>query len=485
MSFTSPGFFALLLGSMAVYYLAPRRWQTPVLLAASLFFYSCAGTGYLFLLLAAIAFGFGMAHWMHRRTGTSRKVLLAVSLAVLLGNLCFFKYYDLFGKQLAGFAAGLGLPVIPPDRGLASPLGISFFTFVLSGYLIDIYRGKYAPERRVVDFALFACFFPLVSSGPIERGNHLLPQLKEEHRFAYEPFCAGASRMLWGFFKKFVVADTIGTAVGAVYGSLHDYTGPYLLLASLLYSYQLYCDFSGYSDIAIGAARMLGIQAAENFTRPFSAGSYHGLWGRWHNTLTGWFREYLYFPLGGSRRGTLRTYLNVLVVFLVSGIWHGSTVNFALWGLLNGVFMVAGRWRAQRFPLPKQRSALRYLWGVACCYLLFTAAIVFFRASTLSDAAYIYTHLLSGWGEVLRAPLSVVPVLKSMNIGRVFFVLVGGGAIACELVEWRAARGGLDTGAWMRRLPTGRRIALYYALALVLALYGQFGASSFIYFQFA
>lgn len=485
MSFQSLGFFVLLLGAMAVYFAVPHRWQAPVLLAASLYFYSCAGVGYLFLLLAAVAFGYGWAHLMARRTGGARKALLAVGLAVLLGNLCFFKYYNAFGQALASLAAGAGWPFVPPDRNLPSPLGISFFTFVLTGYLIDIYRGKYRPERNVIDFALFASFFPLIASGPIERGAHLLPQLKAEHRFRYETFCRGASRMLWGFFKKFVLADTIGTMVGAVYTRLPDYTGPYLLLASLLYSYQLYCDFSGYSDIAVGAARMLDIEALENFTRPFSAGSYQGLWNRWHNSLTGWFREYLYFPLGGSRRGALRTYVNILVIFLVSGIWHGSTVNFAVWGLLNGVYMAAGRARAKARPLPQKRGAARYAWGVLCCYALFTSAIVFFRAATLPDTLYVYSHLFTGWADVLRAPLSVIPVLKSMNIGRVTGLLLLGGAFFCEWVEWRAARAGADTGAWMRALPRGRRLALYYGLLIVLALYGHFGSSSFIYFNFA
>ena len=190
-------------------------------------------------------------------------------------------------------------------------------------------------------------------------------------------------------------------------------------------------------------------------------------------------------PLGGSRRGALRTYVNILVIFLVSGIWHGSTVNFAVWGLLNGVYMAAGRARAKARPLPQKRGAARYAWGVLCCYALFTSAIVFFRAATLPDALYVYSHLFTGWADVLRAPLSVIPVLKSMNIGRVTGLLLLGGAFFCEWVEWRAARAGADTGAWMRALPRGRRLALYYGLLIVLALYGHFGSSSFIYFNFA
>lgn len=484
MSFSSLGFFVLLLGTAAVYYAVPARRQPAVLLAASLIFYACAGLGHLVLLAAAILLAWAVAGPLARARGAARKVLLAGALGALLAHLCFFKYYDLFGAALARFAAGHGWAVIPPDYGLAAPLGVSFFTFVLMGYLVDIYRGKYAPERNLADFALFACFFPLVSSGPIERADHLLPQLKAPRSFDYEGFCRGASRMLWGFFKKFVVADTIGITVSRVYTAPADFTGPYLALATGLYAYQLYCDFSGYSDIAAGAARMFGVEVLENFTRPFAAGTYQGLWNRWHNSLTGWFREYLYFPLGGSRKGTARTYLNVVIVFLVSGLWHGSTVNFAVWGLLNGLYMAAARARAKLRPLPADPAPLRRAWGILACYALFASAIVFFRAESLADAAAVYAGLFSGWGRALADPAGVIATLKSLNVGRVTALLMAGGAAVCEWVEWRAAKAGATTGAWMRALPRGRRLALYYALALAVLFYGQMGQSAFIYFQF-
>ena len=486
MSFSSLGFFVLLLGCAAVYYAVPARRQPAVLLAASLVFYACSSVGYLALLAAAVVFAWAMARAVARAgAGTGgRKGLLAAALVVLAANLCFFKYYDWFGRQLAQFAFRNDWPFIPPDYGLAAPLGVSFYTFALMGYLIDVYRGKISPVSTPWNLGLFAAFFPLVSSGPIERAGRLLPQLKAPHAFDYEGFCQGASRMLWGFFKKFVVADTIGITVGRVYGAPADFTGPYLALATLLYAYQLYSDFSGYSDIAIGAARIFGVQAAENFSRPFWAGSYQGLWNRWHNSLTGWFREYLYFPLGGSRKGAARTYLNILIIFLVSGIWHGSTVNFAVWGLLNGVYMALARARGKWRPLPQKRGTVRYLWGIVCCFVLFASAIVFFRAETLADALTVYTRLTAGWGQALADPAGVVATLKGLNIGRVTGLLILGGTAACEWVEWRAARAGVATGAWMRSLRAPVRLALYYALALAVMMYGQMGQSAFIYFQF-
>ncbi len=491
MSFQSAGFFAFFVLTLLVYHRVPSRAKAPLLLAANLFFYAQAGVGHLALLAAAVLLSYGAARGLTRlKDGGPRKALLAAALVVLAGNLCFFKYYDQFGAALNGMAAGAGLPVLLPDRGLAPPLGVSFYTFLLMAYLIDQYRRKYLPEKNLVRFAAFATFFPLISSGPIERGDGLLSQMERPEDFSYETFCQGASRMLWGFFKKFVIADTLGGMVGAVFGKPDAYTGPYLALAALLYSYQLYCDFSGYSDIAIGAARALGYRVRENFNRPFAARSFNDLWKRWHNSLTGWFREYLYFPLGGSRRGTARTYINIVIIFLVSGIWHGTGMTFAVWGLMNGVYMAVGRATqkpraalAARNPLYRNRT-VRAMLQIACVYLLFTSCIVFFRAATMADALYIYGHLFTGWGEALASPSGVIAALKSMGIGRVTGLLMLVSIAGCELVEWRAARAGRDTGLWMRSLPAGRRLALYYGVALLVLAFGKMGVSSFIYFNF-
>lgn len=491
MSFQSAQFFFFLFVTLILYYAVPARAKIPVLLAASWIFYACAGTGYLVLLCAASLLAFFLGHALGRaRAPGARRAILAAGLVLLLGNLCFFKYYDLFGKQLAIAASNLNWGYIPPDTGLAAPLGVSFYTFALSGYLIDIYRRKYEPERNFVHLALLAGFFPIVSSGPIERGGHLLAQLRAPHPFEYETFCRGASRMLWGFFKKFVVANTIAGMVDKVFADLTAFSGPYLFLAALLYSYQLYCDFSGYSDIAIGTARLLGLEVLENFERPFAARSFNDLWRRWHISLTSWFREYLYFPLGGSRRGTARTYLNILIIFLVSGIWHGTGLTFAVWGLLNGVYMVIGRASsgvrarlAARNPLYRNRFVKAVI-QIALVYLLFTSCIVFFRAQTMSDAMYVYAHLLTGWVEALLHPGTVIATLKTMGIGRVTGLLLLTSITFTEWVEWRAARAGARTGQWLRAQKPVRRIALYYVMLAFLALFGVLGSSSFIYFAF-
>lgn len=504
MSFQSAQFFVFLAAVLLLYHAVPARAKTPVLLAASWLFYACASAAYLPLLLAACALAWAVGRALGaapaaeggglsgappfavcRRLRAAlprpafRRCLLGAVLALLLGSVCFFKYA---GPLMAWLGAPAGVP--------AAPLGVSFYTFALSGYVIDQYRRAYPPEKSFFRLALFAGFFPVVSSGPIERGGHFLPQLRQARAFCYEDFCRGASRMLWGFFKKFVVADTIAVLVDSVFGDLASFTGPYLCLAVLLYSYQLYCDFSGYSDIAIGTARLLGFSVCENFARPFAARSFRALWRRWHISLTGWFREYLYFPLGGSRRGAARTCLNTLLVFLVSGLWHGSGATFAVWGLLNGAYLALGRATQQRrarllekTPLARH-PALYAAVQVAAVYLLFSSCIVFFRAQSLADAASVYSRLFTGWGEALRDLHGVRLALNRMGVNKTTGPLL----LACvpfvEWVEWRAACGGVTTDVWMRARNKRVRLALYYALALALMLFGMLGDSSFIYFAF-
>ena len=482
MAFQSGQFFVLFLSALLLYYLVPARLKNLVLLCAGVIFYAGAGTKYLLLLAVAVVLSYaaGLGVGAVRSAGV-RRALFVAALVLLFGNLAMFKYYD---ALCAGLFQGL------PALGLTAPLGVSFYTFTMSGYLIDVYQKVQQPEKNLLRYAVFVSFFPLIASGPIERGSTLLHQFDGPRPFVYENFAAGAARILWGFFKKFVVANLIAVPVDRVFADLTAYTGPYLALAALLYSYQLYCDFSGYSDIAIGVARTFGITVRENFARPFAARSFTELWRRWHMSLTGWFRTYIYFPLGGSRKGTLRTYCNTLVVFLVSGIWHGAGLTFALWGLLNGVYMVAGRLTARvrarlagHNPLYRNRTVKAVL-QIACVYLLFTSCIVLFRAQSMRDALYLYGHLFTGWGAALAAPGTVIATLKGLNIGRVFLLLCGGGAALTELVEWRAAAAKLTSGEWMQTRPAYVRLPLYYALLLLLAFYGVLGASSFIYFQF-
>ena len=508
MSFQSAWFFLFLIVVLAVYSaLAARRAghkkdtayvpdsavplrQSAFLLAASLFFYACAGTAYLPLLLVAALLAWGAGHALARAEKTPvRKAILTAALILLIGNLCFFKYY----AQLAAL-----LPL--PENAPAMPLGVSFYTFALSGYLIDQYRRQYPPEKNFILFALFAFFFPVISSGPIERADGLLPQLKTPHAFDYEVFCQGASRILWGFFKKFVVADTIAIAVDRVFGDLTGYAGPYLCLAVLLYAYQIYCDFSGYSDIAIGTARLFGFQVRENFRRPYAARTLADFWSRWHISLSSWLQDYVFEPLAWSRWTQKLpfvgkyfkkppTYSALLLTFLVSGLWHGIGWTYVAWGMVHGVLQVLGkmtkkqRTRAVRALHIRMNTAAYRLFQQLLVLLMVCAGYVFFRAPTMADAGYLYTHFLTGWGGLLHPGL-VIDTLRSMGIGRVTGLLILGCAGLTEWVEWRAEQKGLRTDEWMRTLGGKRRMALYYALLLLIMTFGALGRSSFIYFAF-
>lgn len=482
MAFQSLQFFILLLSTLLVYYWVPARAKNMVLLCAGVVFYASAGAKHLALLAAAVmlsyAAGLGIDAVQHMYM---RRILFAVSLLLLFANLGMFKYYD---ALCAGLFQGL------PALNLTAPLGVSFYTFTMAGYLIDVYRKVQKPEKNLLRYAVFASFFPLLASGPIERSSTLLSQFKGARPFVYENFASGAARILWGFFKKFVIANLLAVPIDRVFSDITAYTGPYFLLVTVLYSYQLYCDFSGYSDIAIGVARTFGIQVRENFARPFAARSFTDLWRRWHISLTGWFRDYLYIPLGGNRRGKMRQYLNQLIVFLVSGIWHGASLTMVIWGGLNGIYLCVGKATkglrarlAEKNPLYR-RKGIKAVAQIVCVYLLFTSCIVFFRAPTVSDSLYIYGHMFTGWDAVFTAPGSVIATLKALNIGRVFLLLCGGGAALVEFVEWRAACAKLTNGEWLCTRPAYLRIPFYYVLLLLLAFYGILGSSSFIYFQF-
>ena len=347
MNFITLAFFIFLAVAALVYYILPRIARAAWLLCCSYVFYlyDPANAGYIVLLCAATLATWGAGLVLERaQRPAARKAVLAVCVAVCIGSLGFYKYAGMVTQWLNGLWGLFGQKDAFTAPGFAVPLGISYFAFMALGYAIDVYRGKPA-EHNIVHYALFVSFFPCIVTGPIERGEHVLPQLASPAPFEYGRFCGGMFRILWGLFKKLVVADNIGVIVAAVYGNVGQeaYTGPVFLLASVLFSYQLYCDFSACTDIAIGAGEMFGIRLMENFRRPLAAHSFTELWRRWHISLTNWFRDYLYIPLGGNRKGKFRQYLNQVVVFLTSGLWHGASLTYVVWGLLNGIYMCIGK----------------------------------------------------------------------------------------------------------------------------------------------
>ena len=318
----------------------------------------------------------------------------------------FFKYYNFAAGLLSDVihAAGLGLDV--PLLDVLLPVGISFYTFQALGYTIDVYRKDVEAEKNFIDYALFISFFPQLVAGPIERSGHILHQLKEYHPFRYENIKTGIYPVLWGLFKKVVIADNLASMVNTVYNHPQNQGGGAFLVATVAFAFQIYCDFSAYSDIARGSARMLGFRLMENFDCPYFAASIQDFWRRWHISLSSWFKDYLYFPLGGSRKGKARTCLNVMIVFFVSGLWHGAALTFVAWGLLNGLYQVVSKLidplrqkLLSRLPIRREGAPYR-CFQVAVTFVLTCIAWVLFRANSLPDALTAYQAICSipVWG---------------------------------------------------------------------------------------
>ncbi|MDR2481639.1 MAG: hypothetical protein LBD07_05035 [Spirochaetaceae bacterium] len=299
------------------------------LLTVSLFFYACWNPAYLILIIFSVFVTWVSGLLMEGRSKTSKKIVLASSLAINLGILFFFKYYVFFTRTLTFVSGGA---FVMPVFNVLLPVGISFYTFQALSYSIDVYCGRAQAERNIISYALFVTFFPQLVAGPIERTNKLLPQFKVLHDFDYERVTQGLKIAAWGMFKKVVIADRLAFYVNKIYGDPSIYTAAAIITATFFFAFQIYCDFSGYSDIAIGCARILGFNLTYNFRRPYFASSITDFWRRWHISLTTWLRDYVYIPLGGNKKGFMRQKFNILITFLLSGLWHGAGGHFVVWG---------------------------------------------------------------------------------------------------------------------------------------------------------
>ena len=372
-----------------VYFLVPRRAKHLWLLGASYYFYMSWNPEYALLILVSTVSTWGSALFLSARRqrpgkgrGRAGRWCLAGCVALNLGILFFFKYYGFAAESVRGLFALGHISLELPAFDVLLPVGISFYTFQAIGYLVDVWRGEVAAERNFLRYALFLSFFPQLVAGPIERSRNLLHQIHEPQRFDFGRAKDGLLLMGWGFFQKLVVADRIAVLVDGVYGDYTSHSGLQILLATVLFAFQIYCDFAGYSDIAIGAARVMGFALTKNFRSPYFATTVSGFWRDWHISLTTWFRDYVYIPLGGNRRGRARKYRNLLLTFGASGLWHGAGWNFVAWGLLNGLYQVAGdmtRTLRQRLGEPallappavarrqesRQDGTIKYLWRLA------------------------------------------------------------------------------------------------------------------------
>ncbi len=404
MTFTSVGFLAFFAAVLIIYYLVPKKFAWVPLFVSSLLFYISWGVSFLPLLLGTIALSYFAALKMGAETNVKlKKLYLCLSIIVIVGCLVFFKYYNFLALSVEGMLSMVGLPAGDLTLRLLMPAGISFYTFTTLSYLIDVYRGTIKPELHFGYYALYVSYFPHIMSGPIARAGKLIPQFKAERRFDREGFLDGLGIVLVGFFKKIAIADVISVYVNAVYGDAEASNGLSVVFATILYALQIYCDFSGYTDIAIGCARMMGIELMQNFNLPYSAVSIKNFWARWHISLSTWFRDYIYIPLGGNRRGKLRKHINVMIVFLVSGLWHGADWTFVIWGALHGVYQIIG-------DITKEvRDTLYAKLGAdvngkpirairrTITFLLVSFAWMFFRADSFADIGILIRRMFSSW----------------------------------------------------------------------------------------
>jgi alginate O-acetyltransferase complex protein AlgI len=463
-------------------FVLPHRWRLLMLLIASYVFYAYGGFYNSFILITSTLVDFVAARKIEATQDVRRRRLfLAVSMAMNLGILFILKYFNFFNDSFALLFERLNIPYHVGSLDVILPIGISFYTFQTMSYTIDVYRGHLKAEKNLGVFALFVVFFPQLVAGPIERASNMLPQFLEKHAFDFQRAVEGLQLILWGFFKKVVIGDRIAVFANAVYNQPTSYTGLPLILATVFFAFQIYCDFSAYSDIAIGSAKIMGFRLMDNFRQPYFSQSVREFWGRWHISLSTWFRDYLYIPLGGNRVSLSRNLLNFMIVFLVSGLWHGANWTFVIWGGLHGLFVAGDVLQQRLFPdrYTARKTPLGSLLRVLGTFVLVCFAWVFFRANTASDAFYIAGNLLN------FAPLDGIESLAriggwTVNEFWMSFALIG----LLLAVDWLDARWGLLPS--LKKTPVVLRWGFYYAATAAVFIAVNSGAvvQQFIYFRF-
>lgn len=498
MLFNSIEFLIFFPIAAAIYFVIPSKIKHLWLLAASYYFYMFWNVKYALLILTSTIFTYlsGLLIEKIKHSGKDiskqrkwKKWVVAGSFIANLGILFFFKYVNFAFQIMAGMFSVLHVEWKVPAFDIMLPVGISFYTFQALGYTMDVYRDEICAEKNFIRYALFVSFFPQLVAGPIERSKNLLKQLAVPKKFCFEDAREGYLLMLWGFFLKVVLADRIAIFVDTVYGDYHTYAGIYLMVATILFAVQIYCDFSGYSIIAMGAAKILGIQLMENFDAPFLSTSVAEFWGRWHISLASWLKDYLYIPLGGSRKGKARKYINEMIVFLVSGLWHGAQFTFVVWGILNGLYQVLGeilmpvRKRLAAFLHWNRESLGHKLLCMVGTFILVDFSLLFFRAPRLKEAFAIIRCMVqvrNPWvlfdGSLYTCGLDEKNF--TLMILAVFVLLF---ADICKAKAIKIREVIIRQDGWFRWL----LISCTITAILLFGIWGpSFDQASFIYFQF-
>ena len=463
-----------------VYWMIPHRFRWILLLISSYYFYMSWEPKYIVLILGTTLVSYISAIFLEKAgTNTKKKLCLSFCIICSLGVLFIFKYFNFVSINLSRFINIFSLDVEPIVLDVLLPVGISFYTFQTMSYVIDVYRGKVRAEKHFGYYATFVSYFPQLVAGPIERTDKLLPQIREEKVFNCEQASEGIRLMLWGFYKKIVVADTVAICVDKIYGDVYNNNGFSLLAASLLFTIQIYCDFSGYSDIAIGTSKLLGVNLMTNFKTPYFSSSIKEFWKRWHISLSSWFKDYVYIPLGGNRCSRIRHYFNLMITFLLSGIWHGANWTFIIWGGLHGAAQIVENLFSK--PLENmKRTKFGKLVCITGTFLFCNFAWIFFRVDSMSEAVYIILGMFSGISELQTY---FRKGLDSMGLTLQGVMYLGGILGILFVVDEYQDK--TDIKMVFNKKKRFFRWIGYMIIALMVVFFSQKGvAAEFVYFQF-
>lgn len=447
-----------------------------LLLGSSCYFYMAFIPVYILILGFTIVIDYFAGIFLENTQGKHRKRWLIASLFANIGVLAVFKYYNFLNTNLSEMLNSIGYHNSIPNLSIILPIGLSFHTFQAMSYTIEVYRGKQKAERNFGIYALYVMFYPQLVAGPIERPQNLIHQFYEKHYFEYERVVEGLKLMLWGLFMKLVIADRLAIYVNAVYNNADQHNGKTLVLATVFFAFQIYCDFAGYSNIAIGTAKVMGFNLMTNFNRPYFSRSISEFWKRWHISLSTWFKDYLYISLGGNRVSVPRWYFNLFIVFAISGLWHGANWTYIIWGAINGFYLVfaivSQNWRNRFNTLIHldRMPVIHNILQISITFVLACIAWVFFRANTTSDAFMILHRALAFDGSIFMETPSVI----IYSLSAIAFLL----AVELKREYYKGPVSFLNHPHWAVR-------KLSYSFLIITILYfGVFDGGQFIYFQF-
>ncbi len=476
MLFNSVEFVLFFIIIVFLYFTLPHKYRWFLLLTGSCYFYMAFIPVYILILGFTIVVDYWAGIFLEKIEGKNKKLFLIASLIANIGVLAVFKYYNFLNDNLTVFLKTVNITNHIQSLAIILPIGLSFHTFQAMSYTIEVYRGRQKAEKNFGIYALYVMFFPQLVAGPIERPQNLLHQFYEKHTFDYDRVTEGLKLMLWGFFKKLVIADRLAIYVNTIYNNPEHHNGTTLLIATIFFAFQIYCDFSGYSDIAIGAAKIMGFKLMLNFNRPYFSRNISEFWKRWHISLSSWFRDYLYISLGGNRVSVPRWYFNLFIVFLLSGLWHGANWTFIIWGALNGFYLVF----AVVISKPREKllavlgidnnsSGMRFI-QIFSTFILSCFAWIFFRANNLDDAGHIVKAIFTNTGPVY----SENPSMLIYSVFGILFLL---------LVEMKQEYYQGDFTLMHNKSWVVRNLS-YTFLMIIILLIGVFDGGQFIYFQF-